>query len=104
MTAPSTGLTGLLDFLPGGAAIKGKILLKLKPTLGLLGHPNILADRALLPELIEEVDPTPLAELSIRLLKEKKQLRRVAEHLTNLYPWTQNPAHSVVKKLAEGLG
>ena len=96
---PSIGLAGLLDFLPGGAQLKGRLLLRLKPTVGHLAHPNILAGRALLPELIENVRPEPLARLVNTLLADTKNLRSVSEVLRELYPWTAAAAAMMVETI-----
>lgn len=96
---PSIGLTGLLDFLPGGAHVKGQLLLRLKPHLGLLAHPNILARRALLPEVVEELRVDPLARLVETLIKGRKKLRDVSESLQNLYPWEGQAAQKIVSLL-----
>jgi hypothetical protein len=96
---PSIGLAGLLDFLPGGSRLKGQLLLRLKPTLGHLAHPNILAGRALLPELVEEVKAEPLARLLNNLLADRKRLRDVSESLECLYPWCTHAAAAVVETI-----
>jgi hypothetical protein len=96
---PSIGLTGLLDFLPGGAKLKGRLLLRFKPTVGLLAHPNILAGRALLPEVVEDLQVEPLARLANNLLTERKKLRDVSESLQALYPWSTKAAAAVVDSI-----
>ena len=100
---PSIGLAGLLDFVPGGAQLKGRLLLSLKPKAGLFAHPNILAGRALLPELVEPLRADPLARLVLNLLGEKEKLRRVSESLQELYPWSAEPAEALVARMSSSI-
>ena len=96
---PSIGLLGLLDFFPGGRHLKGKILLSLKRKLGLLAHPNILAGRALLPEIVEEIEVHSLSRRVLEILENKKSLESVSETLENLYSWESRPAQALVQIL-----
>lgn len=98
---PSIGLLGLLDFLPGGRHLKGKLLLGLKEKLGLLAHPNILAGRALLPEIVEEIDVQSMGRRVLEILENKKSLESVSETLENLYSWESRPAKELVQKMIE---
>lgn len=94
---PSIGLLGLLDFLPGGRYLKGRLLLRLRDTVGLLGHPNILAQEALLPEYLEVMNAEWLAGRLAPLLADKKKLREVSTTLRSLYSWDARPAEDLVE-------
>ncbi len=96
---PSIGLVGLLDFLPGGNRIKGQLMLRLKPTIGLLAHPNILAGRALLPEILEVVDGPMVADMVSQSLEESGKLESVMDDLKALYSWQAQPAAAMVQKM-----
>jgi len=97
---PSIGPLGLLDFLPGGAHLKGRLILKTRPRVGLLSHPNILAGRPLLPELLEPLRLEALVTLVSNILGEKEKLRGVSEQLASLYSWETLPAHTLVETIS----
>ena len=96
---PSIGLVGLLDLLPKGNLLKGRLMLRLKPKIGLLGQPNMLAGRALLPEVLDEVNGSMLADLLAAQLAEEGRLKLVAEELAMLYPWSAQPARSMTERI-----
>jgi lipid-A-disaccharide synthase len=96
---PSIGLVGLLDFLPGGNALKGRLMLRLKPKIGLLAHPNILAGRALIPEILDVVDVPGVAEAIARAIEEEGLLKGVMAQLESLYPWHTQPCERMVDRM-----
>lgn len=96
---PSIGLVGLLDFLPGGNKIKGRLMLRLKPTIGLLAHPNILAGKALLPEILEVVDVPMVADAVSSVLEGENLLEEVMSDLEGLYSWESRPAAAMVERM-----
>lgn len=96
---PSIGIVGLLDFLPKGNLIKGRLMLRLKPKIGLLGQPNMLAGRALLPEVLDLVDGRSLADLVAQQIVEDGLLEGVAMELRQLYSWDSTPAQSMVERI-----
>lgn len=96
---PSIGLVGLLDFLPGGNRLKGRLMLRLKPTIGLLAHPNILAGRALLPEILDSVDARGLAAVVSQALSSEGLLGEVRAELARLYPWSPTPCESMIETM-----
>lgn len=96
---PSIGLVGLLDYLPGGRHLKGRLLLRLKDKIGLLAHPNILAQRALLPEYVERIEVNSMARRLSSILENKKELSEVRRHLEELYSWEPQPARMLVERL-----
>ncbi len=98
---PSIGIVGLLDFLPKGNVLKGRLMMRLKPTIGLLGQPNILAGRALLPEILDVIDEQMLVDLLKTVLSEPEQLSLVAKELRALYPWDTEPSRAIVGTIAD---
>lgn len=82
---PFIGLLGLLDWLPGGGHLKGRYLVTLKESIGLVAQPNILAGRALMPELIDVLSPSGVAEAAARLLEQPSRLAEVSLELRRLY-------------------
>lgn len=58
---PSHGLLGLLDWLPGGRAFKGKMILRQRHRIGLLAQPHQLLGRAQLPEMVQELSAEQVA-------------------------------------------
>lgn len=99
---PSIGIVGLLDLLPGGSRLKGRLMLRLKPTIGNLGQPNILAGRALLPEILEVVTPEMVTEAIISAIETEGQLESVRTDLERLYPWEPAPCRKIVERLLAG--
>ncbi len=100
---PSIGLIGLLDLIPGGAVLKGRLMLRMKPRIGLLAHPNILAQKALLPEILEVVEAESLCASVDAVLREPGLLASVQEELTRLYSWSSSPAEAMVRTMAQSL-
>lgn len=100
---PSIGLLGLLDFVPGGRHLKGRLLLRLRDRVGLLAHPNILAGRALLPELVDVLDGRKLAETAAETLANPNALQQVQRDLATLYPWDRYPAQQIVARIRASL-
>jgi lipid-A-disaccharide synthase len=98
---PSIGLVGLLDFLPGGKRLKGRLMLRMKPRIGLLAHPNILAGRALLPEILDVVDAPGLARTLAEVMDSQGLLESVQTALESLYPWDARPSERMVEALLQ---
>jgi hypothetical protein len=82
---PSHGLLGLLDWVPGGRKLKGRLILRQKPHLGLLAQPNQLAGEALMPELVDVFTPAGLAEALLSQLRRPEKLAQVRERLREIY-------------------
>lgn len=72
---PVHGLLGLLDWLPGGSRLKGRLLLKQKHRVGLLAQPNQLLGRALMPEMVDFLTAQDIAEAVVRLLEQPQELQ-----------------------------
>lgn len=100
---PSIGIVGLLDFLPKGNVLKGRLMMRLKPTIGLLGQPNILAGRALLPEILDVVTESMLVESLTAALSDPERLASVENDLRALYPWDTEPSKAIVERIARRL-
>jgi hypothetical protein len=89
----------LLDFLPGGNHLKGRLMLRLKPTIGLLGQPNMKAGRALLPEILDVVNAPMLAEALTEVLETEGLLAGVQQELNGLYSWAPTPSESMIETM-----
>ena len=96
---PSIGLLGLLDFLPGGNHLKGRLMLRLKPKIGLLAHPNILAGRALIPEILDVVDTQGVAAAITSAVEADGLLESVMAELETLYSWEPAPSEGMVLRM-----
>ncbi|MBS2036651.1 hypothetical protein JST97_16795 [bacterium] len=71
---PVHGLLGLLDWLPGGSHLKGRLLLKQKHRVGLLAQPNQLMERAIMPEMVDFLTAQDIATQVNTLLENPQQL------------------------------
>lgn len=83
---PVTGLLGLLDWIPGGRFVKGMLLSSMQRKLDLyVSQPNILAQKDIIPEIINVVTPAGIAETAIQLLNHPKQLAYQKSEFSRLY-------------------
>lgn len=71
---PVHGLLGLLDWLPGGSHLKGRLLLRQKHRVGLLAQPNQLLGRAVMPEMVDFLSARDIAEQTAALLERPVEL------------------------------
>lgn len=99
---PFIGLLGLLDWVPGGARLKGRLLLRMKETVGLLAQPNLLAGEAVVPEVVDVVTAGDLAARAGRLLDDPEGLRRTSARLEQLYRSSRGAAGRIFDGM-EGL-
>lgn len=97
---PYIGLLGLLDWLPGGAELKGRYLVTLKGRIGLVAQPNILAGRALMPEVVDVLSPEGVAADVLGLLKQQPHLDQVRSQLLQLYAPSRGAAARIVAAMA----
>ena len=97
---PYIGLLGLLDWVPGARAIKSRILLSMRDTIGLFAQPNQLAGEALIGELVEVVRVETVAELVEDLIKQDSHLDEVRARLLALYGPYAGAADKVVAAIA----
>ena len=73
---PVHGLLGLLDWLPGGYHLKGKLLLRQKDRVGLLAQPNQLLGRAVMPEMVDFLSAREIAARVADLLDRPEELHQ----------------------------
>lgn len=73
---PVHGLLGLLDWLPGGSHLKGKLLLRQKHRVGLLAQPNQLLGRAVMPEMVDVLTAQDIASQVAALLDQPEDLQQ----------------------------
>lgn len=99
---PFIGLLGLLDWVPGGARLKGRLLLRMKETIGLLAQPNLLAGEAVVPEVVDVVTARDLAARAGRLLDDPQGLLRTSARLEELYRSSRGAAGRIFDGM-EGL-
>jgi len=82
---PVHGLLGLLDWLPGGSHLKGKLLLRQKHRVGLLAQPNQLLGRALMPEMVDFLTAHDIADQVAQLLERAPELQEKGLLLRQAY-------------------
>lgn len=82
---PYIGLIGLLDWLPGGRVLKGKLLMRMRDKVSYMAQPNILANRPIVPEIVDVVTPTYIADAALGLLNDPEQLWRQKYEFSRLY-------------------
>lgn len=82
---PVHGLLGLLDWLPGGSHLKGKLLLRQKHRVGLLAQPNQLLGRAVMPEMVDFLTAQEIATQMAQILNEPQQLQEKSLLLQQAY-------------------
>ncbi|MGE0492599.1 MAG: hypothetical protein AB7S38_25515 [Vulcanimicrobiota bacterium] len=97
---PYIGLLGLLDWVPGARAVKSRILLNMRDTIGLFSQPNQLASEALIPELVEVIRVETVAELIEDLIKQNSHLDEVRARLLDLYGPYAGAAEKVVSTIS----
>ncbi|MBN9418647.1 hypothetical protein ABS71_11865 [bacterium SCN 62-11] len=73
---PVHGLLGLLDWLPGGSHLKGKLLLRQKHRVGLLAQPNQLLGRAVMPEMVDLLSAQDIATQVAAILDQPEELQQ----------------------------
>ncbi len=71
---PVHGLLGLLDWLPGGSHLKGRLLLGQKHRVGLLSQPNQLLGRPVMPEMVDFLSARDIAVQTAGLLARPAEL------------------------------
>ena len=96
---PYGGLLGLLDWVPGGEHLKGRILMRVKEKAGLLAQPNLLAGRALLPEMVGVLTPEQVATQAGSMLDAPEELRLQASLLKDLYGPSRGAAQRIFARM-----
>ena len=82
---PLTGILGLLDFLPGGQYVKGKLMFSFVKRPRFFALPNMQAQREILPELVGVLNAEQVASRLASLLSDKDALQQQAQALRQLY-------------------
>jgi lipid A disaccharide synthetase len=93
------GLLGLLDWLPGGNRLKGRMLLTMKKNIGFLAQPNLLAGEALVRELVDVLTPARVVDEAARLLEDPQELARQSSRLRDLYQSSLGTARRIFDRL-----
>ena len=96
---PFVGMLGLLDWLPGGNRLKGRILLTMKKNVGFLAQPNLLAGEAVVRELVDVLTPARVVDEAARLLEDPQELARQASCLRSLYQPSLGTARRIFDRL-----
>lgn len=82
---PVGGLVGLLDLLPGGSHLKGRLLQSRKHRVGIVGLPNQLLGEKLMPELVDVLTPEFVAEQVRFELQQPERLHAKGLRLRQAY-------------------
>lgn len=93
---PVHGLLGLLDWLPGGSHLKGRLLLRQKHRVGLLAQPNQLLGQAVMPEMVDFLTAQDIARQVSVLLDRPEELQEKSLLLRQAF---QNLAGASIKIL-----
>lgn len=96
---PALGILALLDYVPGGAWIKGRLLLRTKATLGFVSQPNILAQEEVMPEMVDPLTPLQVAERVEQILADTTALNRARERNLQLFSELAGAAGRIVALL-----
>lgn len=98
---PLTGLLGMLDFIPWlGKRLKKWLVVRFAKRSKLYALPNILAQRKIVPELVDILRASSVAQEAIGLLEKPETLRLQAQELQKLYEGYKGAA----KKIFDILG
>ncbi|HPZ06975.1 MAG TPA: hypothetical protein PL110_02585 [Candidatus Eremiobacteraeota bacterium] len=96
------GFLGLLDLIPGGSYVKGRLLLHVAKKFGFIALPNILAEREIVPELTGVLTPEDVSKYVLKLLSDKDLLHVMSENLKLLYkPGASDRAVKLIKDIYE---
>ncbi len=96
---PALGPLALLDYLPGGAWLKGRFLLRTKPTLGFISQPNILAQEEIMPEMVDPLTPVQVAGRVEQILGDTRLLERARRRNLELFSSLAGAAAKIVATL-----
>lgn len=104
---PYGGLLGLLDMVPYGKYLKGRLLLllkdKLHAKLGYVAQPNILAGKRIVPELVGNLTVQQVAEQAQQLLDDPHQLQAQRDAFVQLYSHSHGAADRILEKIESSL-
>lgn len=96
---PTIGLLGLLDLLPGGSVLKGRLLLRARSKIGFMAQPNIRAQKFLMPEIVAHMNSERLYQEMASALKDKLKLQEVQGELERVFPWESQPAAEMARTI-----
>lgn len=99
---PYVGLLGLLDWIPGGARLKGRVLAGMKGKVGYLSQPNLLSGEEIVPEIVDVVKPEGVAAAIRELLRHPDRLRQQSERLKQLYAPSRGAAGRLLEIVEAG--
>jgi len=98
---PYCGFIGLLDLIPFGSYLKGRLILQLVKKFGFTALPNILAGREIVPEMTDLITPEKVTAKALQLLKDSEKLNLMSEELKTLY--SPGAADRAVKLILESI-
>lgn len=94
---PYIGILGLLDWIPGGKILKGKILMRMKERVSFQALPNIMAERAIMPELIDVLTPQLVAQKALELLDNPQALYEQRKSFAQIYTSSEGTARRILR-------
>jgi hypothetical protein len=98
---PLIGLLGLLDHLPGGSWLKGKILAHMKKSVGLLAQPNQRAGRYLMPEMVEHLTLANVVGHCRNFLADPVRAAEIRQELKTVYDPLRGAAKAMVEEMIQ---
>lgn len=99
---PLTGLLGLLDFIPWlGPRLKKWLVVRFAKRSKLYALPNILAQKKIVPELVDILHPSQVADAAVSLLRDAAQLRQQSQKLRQLYDGYKGAAKRIFDILGD---
>lgn len=100
---PYIGILGLLDWIPGGSIVKGRILLHLKDKAGLQALPNLAAQKEILPELIGVLTPQETARRAMELFNNKETCLKQKDAFAEIYTPSLGAAGRILTAIEKSL-
>ncbi|MBQ7503257.1 hypothetical protein IJT93_11235 [bacterium] len=101
---PYIGLLGLLDWVPGGRWLKGRILMSMRSKASFIALPNILAKKYVIPEIIDIITPEQIASAALQLLADPAALAKQKEEFARLYAPSRGSADRILDTLEAYFG
>jgi hypothetical protein len=98
---PLIGLLGLLDHIPGGSWLKGKILAHMKKSVGMLSQPNQRAGRFLMPEMVEHLTLANVTNQCRQFLADPIRAAEIRQQLKTVYDPLRGAAKSMVEEMIQ---
>jgi lipid-A-disaccharide synthase len=99
---PYVGVIGLLEHIPiVGRPLKAKMMMMLSKGKPLLSQPNLRAEREVIPEIMDIVDPQIIFERILPFLENKDKRIKIREELLEIYSPHRGSSQKIVEKLIE---